>query len=47
MVSELQRFPFLGKRMDEIVENFMQEGLEPAETMIGHTVKMEVYLNFE
>ncbi|KAM7515808.1 hypothetical protein LguiA_005391 [Lonicera macranthoides] len=46
MVSELQRFPFLRKRMDEIVGNFLQEGLEPAETMIGHIVEMELdYIN--
>ncbi|KAM7460906.1 hypothetical protein LguiA_029027 [Lonicera macranthoides] len=42
MVSELQRFPFLRNRKDEIVENFLQEVLEPAETTIGHIVEMEV-----
>ncbi|KAM7464916.1 hypothetical protein LguiB_012478 [Lonicera macranthoides] len=41
MVSELQRFPFLRNRKDEIVENFLQEVLEPAETTIGHIVEME------
>ncbi|KAM7460905.1 hypothetical protein LguiA_029026 [Lonicera macranthoides] len=47
MVSELQRFPFLRKRMDEIVGNFLQEVLEPTETLIGHIVEMEVYLKQE
>lgn len=43
MVNELQRFPILRKRMDEVIGNFLREGLEPSETMIGHIVEMEVY----
>ncbi|KAF8406115.1 hypothetical protein HHK36_008195 [Tetracentron sinense] len=43
LVSELQRFPILRKRMDEVIGNFLREGLEPSETMIGHIIEMEVY----
>ena len=42
MVTELQRFPFLRKRMDEVIGNFLREGLEPSETMITHVIEMEV-----
>ena len=42
MVNELQRFPVLRKRMDEVIGNFLREGLEPSETMIGHIIEMEV-----
>lgn len=42
MVNELQRFPVLRRRMDEVIGNFLREGLEPSETMIGHIVEMEV-----
>ncbi|GFZ04892.1 dynamin-related protein 3A [Actinidia rufa] len=46
MVNELQRFPVLRKRMDEVIGNFLQEGLEPSETMIGHIIEMEMdYIN--
>ncbi|XP_041990326.1 dynamin-related protein 3A-like isoform X2 [Salvia splendens] len=41
MVNELQRFPVLRKRMDEVIGNFLREGLEPSETMIGHIIEME------
>ncbi|KAL9174441.1 hypothetical protein ABFS82_02G053000 [Erythranthe guttata] len=45
-VNELQRFPVLRKRMDEVIGNFLREGLEPSETMIGHIVEMEMdYIN--
>ncbi|XP_043712686.1 dynamin-related protein 3A-like isoform X2 [Telopea speciosissima] len=44
--SELQRFPILRKRMDEVIGNFLREGLEPSETMIGHIIEMEMdYIN--
>ncbi|XP_043709666.1 dynamin-related protein 3A-like isoform X3 [Telopea speciosissima] len=44
--SELQRFPVLRKRMDEVIGNFLREGLEPSETMIGHVIEMEMdYIN--
>lgn len=42
LVNELQRFPVLRKRMDEVIGNFLREGLEPSETMIGHIIEMEV-----
>jgi len=42
MVTELQRFPFLRKRMDEVIGNFLREGLEPSENMIAHIMEMEV-----
>ncbi|KAI3445803.1 hypothetical protein Pfo_002468 [Paulownia fortunei] len=46
MVNELQRFPVLRKCMDEVVGNFLREGLEPSETMIGHIIEMEMdYIN--
>ncbi|MQL74700.1 hypothetical protein Taro_007090 [Colocasia esculenta] len=46
LASELQRFPVLRKCMDEVIGNFLREGLEPAETMIGHIIEMEMdYIN--
>ncbi|KAJ4965842.1 hypothetical protein NE237_017691 [Protea cynaroides] len=46
LASELQRFPVLRKRMDEVIGNFLREGLEPSETMIGHIIEMEMdYIN--
>ncbi|XP_026449501.1 dynamin-related protein 3A-like isoform X1 [Papaver somniferum] len=46
LVNELQRFPTLRKRMDEVIGNFLREGLEPSETMIGHLIEMEMdYIN--
>lgn len=41
-VHELQQFPFLKTRINEIVGNFLLEGLKPSQTMIGHLVEMEV-----
>ncbi|KAL6513131.1 Dynamin-related protein 3A [Orobanche gracilis] len=46
MVNEMQRFPVLRKRMDEVIGNFLREGLDPSETMIGHIIEMEMdYIN--
>uniref|UniRef100_A0A5B7AY30 Putative dynamin-related protein 3A-like n=1 Tax=Davidia involucrata TaxID=16924 RepID=A0A5B7AY30_DAVIN len=46
MVNEQQRFPVLRRRMDEVIGNFLREGLEPSETMIGHIIEMEMdYIN--
>ncbi|KAK9073968.1 hypothetical protein SSX86_006562 [Deinandra increscens subsp. villosa] len=42
MVNELQRFPFLRKRMDDVIGNLLRDGLRPSETMIGHIVEMEM-----
>ncbi|MFS7954629.1 putative dynamin central domain, dynamin, GTPase region, GTPase effector domain, Dynamin superfamily [Helianthus anomalus] len=41
LVHELQRFPLLKTRINEIVGSFLLEGLEPSQTMIGHIVEME------
>ncbi|CAK9178125.1 unnamed protein product [Ilex paraguariensis] len=41
MVNEMQRFPVLRRRMDEVIGNFLREGLQPSETMIGHIIEME------
>ncbi|KAL9238495.1 hypothetical protein vseg_012909 [Gypsophila vaccaria] len=46
LVNELQRFPILRKRMDDVINNFLREGLQPAEEMIGHIIEMEMdYIN--
>ncbi|ESQ53783.1 hypothetical protein EUTSA_v10024438mg [Eutrema salsugineum] len=46
MMSELQRFPVLRKRMDEVIGDFLREGLEPSEAMIGDIIDMEMdYIN--
>ncbi|CAI0556973.1 unnamed protein product [Linum tenue] len=46
VVDELHRFPVLRKRMDEVVGNFLRDGLEPSETMIGHLIETEMdYIN--
>ncbi|XP_051137736.1 dynamin-related protein 3B-like isoform X2 [Andrographis paniculata] len=46
MVNELQRFPVLRKRMDEVIANFLREGLGPSESIIGHIIEMEMdYIN--
>ncbi|KAB1997365.1 hypothetical protein ES319_D12G018900v1 [Gossypium barbadense] len=46
MVNELQRFPVLRRHMDQVIGNFLRQGLEPSETMIGHLIEMEMdYIN--
>ncbi|MFS8008117.1 putative dynamin central domain, Dynamin superfamily [Helianthus anomalus] len=47
MVHELQRFPVLRKRIDDVTGIFLREGLQPSsEMMIGHIVDMEMdYIN--
>ncbi|KAJ7516642.1 hypothetical protein O6H91_22G065700 [Diphasiastrum complanatum] len=43
---ELQRFPVLRRRIEEVVAGFLREGLSPSETMIGHLIEMEMdYIN--
>ncbi|XP_076886606.1 dynamin-related protein 3A-like [Bidens hawaiensis] len=42
MVNELQRFPVLRKRIDDVLGNFLREGLEPSVAIITHFVDMEV-----
>ncbi|KAJ7554792.1 hypothetical protein O6H91_05G009400 [Diphasiastrum complanatum] len=44
--SEMQRFPILRRRIEEVVAIFLCEGLAPAETMITHLIEMEMdYIN--
>ncbi|KAJ0530275.1 putative dynamin stalk domain, Dynamin superfamily [Helianthus annuus] len=43
MVNELQRFPVLREQMDDVTGNFLHDGLQSSETMIGHVVEMEVH----
>ena len=45
MMNELQRFPFLRKRVDEVIGNFLRESLEPSEKMIENIIEMEVCRN--
>ncbi|RID50527.1 hypothetical protein BRARA_H01253 [Brassica rapa] len=46
MMNELQRFPVLRKRMDEVIGDFLRDGLEPSEAMIGDIIDMEMdYIN--
>ncbi|XP_010518214.1 PREDICTED: dynamin-related protein 3B isoform X2 [Camelina sativa] len=46
MMTELQRFPVLQKRMDEVIGNFLREGLEPSQAMIRDLLGMEMdYIN--
>ncbi|CAL0311987.1 unnamed protein product [Lupinus luteus] len=46
MVTELKRFPFLRKSMDDVIGNFLREGLDPSENMIQHIMEMEMdYIN--
>ena len=40
--TELQRFPFLRKCMDEIMGKFLRDGVKPAERMIVNLIEMEV-----
>ncbi|KAI5070251.1 hypothetical protein GOP47_0014594 [Adiantum capillus-veneris] len=43
---ELQRFPVLRRRIEEVMSGFLREGLAPAETMICHLIEMEMdYIN--
>ncbi|KAJ0713685.1 putative dynamin stalk domain, Dynamin superfamily [Helianthus annuus] len=42
MVNELKRFPVLRKQMDDVIGNFLHDGLQSSETMIGHVVEMEM-----
>ncbi|XP_040365716.1 dynamin-related protein 3A isoform X2 [Rosa chinensis] len=45
-VNELQRFPVLRMRLDEVIVNFLRDGAQPAERMIENLIEMEVdYIN--
>ncbi|XP_057525877.1 dynamin-related protein 3A-like [Amaranthus tricolor] len=46
LFNDLQRFPILRKRMDEVINSFLRDGLQPAEAMIAHIIDMELdYIN--
>ncbi|KAF3337168.1 dynamin-related protein 3A-like protein [Carex littledalei] len=46
LASELQQFPMLRRYMDEVICNFLRDGLQPAEAMITHIIEMEMdYIN--
>ncbi|KAI3752940.1 hypothetical protein L2E82_24983 [Cichorium intybus] len=46
MVKEVQKFPIVRKQMEDIIESFLQNGLQPSQSMIGHLVQMEMdYIN--
>ncbi|KAB1204774.1 Dynamin-related protein 3A [Morella rubra] len=40
--TALQRFPFLRRRMAEIMGKFLRDGVKPAERMIGNLIEMEM-----
>ncbi|KAM6542028.1 hypothetical protein CsatB_006475 [Cannabis sativa] len=45
-VTDLQRFPKLRRRMDEIMVKFVRDGVKPAERMIRNLIEMEMdYIN--
>ncbi|KAM5564635.1 dynamin-related protein 3A-like [Rosa sericea] len=45
-VTELQRFPVLRMRLDEVMVNFLRDGAQPAERMIENLIEMEAdYIN--
>ena len=46
LITELQKFPVLKKRMSEVVCSFLRDGLRPAETMITHIIEMEASVYF-
>lgn len=41
-VTELQRFPVLRRRLDDVMGKFLRDGVRPAEKMIGNLIEMEV-----
>ncbi|XP_059461572.1 dynamin-related protein 3A-like isoform X3 [Corylus avellana] len=44
--TELQRFPLLRRRMDEVMGKFLRDGVIPAERMIENLIEMEMdYIN--
>ncbi|THU52294.1 hypothetical protein C4D60_Mb10t02470 [Musa balbisiana] len=44
LASELQRYPVLRRKMDEVISDFLRDGLHPAETMITHIIEMEYFI---
>ncbi|KAF8665012.1 hypothetical protein HU200_054336 [Digitaria exilis] len=46
LATELQQFPILRRSMDEVIGNFLRDGLNPAQSMIEHIIEMEEdYIN--
>ncbi|ERN07086.1 dynamin-related protein 3A isoform X2 [Amborella trichopoda] len=44
--NELQSFPVLRRRVEEVMGNFLREGMAPSEEMIKHIIAMEMdYIN--
>lgn len=45
-VADLQSFPVLRRRMDDVMGKFLRDGLKPAENMIENLIEMEMdYIN--
>ncbi|KAF6137886.1 hypothetical protein GIB67_014015 [Kingdonia uniflora] len=45
-VIEMQRFPVLRRRLDEVMGKFLRDGVKPAERMIANLIEMEMdYIN--
>lgn len=44
--TELQRFPFFRRHMDEVMGKFLRDGVKPAESMIENLIEIEMdYIN--
>lgn len=41
---EVQRFPVLRRKLEEVMGKFLRDGIKPAERMIGNMIEMEVIL---
>lgn len=42
--TDLQRFPLLTRRLEEVVGKFLRDGVKPAERMIANLIGMEVFI---
>lgn len=40
--TELQRYPYLRRRLDEVIGKFLHDGVKPAERMITNIIEIEV-----
>ncbi|KAG8656792.1 dynamin-related protein 3A isoform X2 [Manihot esculenta] len=44
--TELQRYPYLRRRLDEVIGKFLHDGVKPAERMITNIIEIEMdYIN--
>lgn len=41
---EVQRFPVLRRKLEDVMGKFLRDGIKPAERMIGNMIEMEVIL---